>query len=190
MILAGGAGTRLWPRSRQHRPKQFLNLLGAQSLLQQTLARLDGGLPCRPAYVICNEAHRFLAAEQVRQSGIQGTSLILESAVRNTAPAIALAALHATDQGDDPLMLVLPADHVVRDVEAFWQAVEQGTILAEQGRLVTFGVEPDRAETGYGYIERGAALATGWAVSRFIEKPDAVRAADYLASGRHCWNSG
>ncbi|TAN25447.1 MAG: mannose-1-phosphate guanylyltransferase/mannose-6-phosphate isomerase [Castellaniella sp.] len=189
VILAGGAGTRLWPLSRQHRPKQFLNLLGPQSLLLQTLMRLDG-LPCRPASVICNEAHRFLAAEQLRQSGVRGTSLILESAVRNTAPAIALAAFHATDQGDDPLLLVLPADHLVRNAAAFRQAVEQGTVLADRGRLVTFGVAPDRAETGYGYIERGAVLDTGWVVSRFVEKPDAARAAEFLASGRYCWNSG
>lgn len=189
VILAGGAGTRLWPLSRERKPKQFLNLLGDRSLLQQTIARLQS-LGCRPSYVICNEAHRFLAAEQLRQADAGDASIFLESVARNTAPATALAALQATSSGDDPLLLVLPADHVIRDMGAFRQSVEKASVLARQDRIVTFGVAPERAETGYGYIERGEAIEAGWTAARFVEKPDAIKAAEYLASGRYYWNSG
>lgn len=189
VILAGGAGTRLWPLSREHKPKQFLNLLTDRSLLQETVGRLQG-LACRSPYVICNEVHRFLAAEQLRQTGVEDAGIFLESVARNTAPAIALAALQATSAGDDPLLLVLAADHVIRDVKAFHRAVKEAAALADQGRLVTFGIVPGRPETGYGYIERGETLGGGWSVARFVEKPDAARAAEYLASGRYYWNSG
>ncbi|MER1969086.1 sugar phosphate nucleotidyltransferase [Castellaniella sp. GW247-6E4] len=167
VILAGGSGTRLWPLSREHKPKQFLPLAGDQSMMQQALGRLDG-LPCRAPMLICNEQHRFLAAEQLRQLGVEGAQILLEPVGRNTAPAIALAALRALDQGEDPLLLVLAADHVIQDVGAFHRAVGQAQVLAAQGRLVTFGIVPDRPETGYGYIERGEPLEDGWQVGRLL----------------------
>lgn len=149
IIMAGGSGTRLWPASRELHPKQFLPLLGDESLLQQTVARL-AGLEHGTPLVICNEEHRFPAAEQLRQSGLEGAPVLLEPQGRNTAPAIALAALHATRQGDDPLMLVLAADHRIADTPAFQAAVSRAEVLAGQGRLVTFGIVPTSAETGYG----------------------------------------
>lgn len=189
VILAGGSGTRLWPLSREHKPKQFLSLVADQSMMQQALARLDG-LACLPPTLICNEQHRFLVAEQLRAVGIEGASILLEPVGRNTAPAIALAALRVLDQGDDPLLLVLAADHVIRDVPAFHRAIGRAQALAAQGCLVTFGIVPDRPETGYGYIHRGEPLDEGWQVAQFVEKPDADRATQYLASGDYTWNSG
>ncbi|WP_322998795.1 mannose-1-phosphate guanylyltransferase/mannose-6-phosphate isomerase [Castellaniella sp.] len=189
VVLAGGSGTRLWPLSREHKPKQFLPLLGPQTMLQQTIQRLDG-TDCLAPIVICNEQHRFLAAEQLRQIGRADSTILLEPVGRNTAPAIALAALQATAQGDDPLLLVLAADHVIADVPAFHRAIRQACELAADGRLVTFGIVPDRPETGYGYIERGDPTGTGWQVAQFVEKPDARRAAEYLSTGRYYWNSG
>ncbi len=189
VVLAGGSGTRLWPLSREYKPKQFLPLVGPQTMLQQTILRLDG-LNCRTPFVICNEQHRFLAAEQLRQIDQGEASILLEPMGRNTAPAIALAALQAIAQGDDPLLLVLAADHVIADVPAFHQAIMRARVLALNGHLVTFGIVPDRAETGYGYIERGSPVADGWRVTRFVEKPDAQQAAEYLAAGRYYWNSG
>ncbi|MBV6272962.1 mannose-1-phosphate guanylyltransferase/mannose-6-phosphate isomerase [Alcaligenaceae bacterium CGII-47] len=190
IILAGGSGTRLWPLSREHKPKQFLSLLGRDSMLQQTLQRLEG-LDGQSPIIICNEQHRFLAAEQLRQSLVEGASILLEPCGRNTAPAVALAALHAMHDGDDPLLLVLAADHIIQDVSAFQHAVSQAAVLAMQDKLVTFGIVPTRAETGYGYIEQGDPIGGfGAHVSRFVEKPDADHAAEYLASGRYFWNSG
>lgn len=189
-VLAGGTGSRLWPTSRELRPKQFLDLLEPdETMLQATLRRLDG-LHAHDPIVLCNEEHRFLAAEQLRQVGWQG-QLVLEPAARNTAPAVAVAALHAVSVVEDPLLLALPADHVVEDVAAFRDAVEKGRAAAEAGYLVAFGVEPTYAETGYGYIKRGAALThPGFEVDSFLEKPDVATAEDYLRSGDCLWNSG
>ncbi len=190
VIMAGGSGTRLWPLSRQHYPKQFHALTGERSLLQETVMRLEGMEATTPL-LICNEEHRFLVAEQLRQIGQEDLTMLLEPVARNTAPAIALAALYARRDGDDPLMLVLAADHFIRDVAQFQEAIAAGVPLAQEGRLVTFGVVPERPETGYGYIRRGAALAEGgFAVDSFAEKPDAQTAARYLASGDYYWNSG
>lgn len=190
VIMAGGSGTRLWPVSRQFYPKQFCALTGERTMLQETVQRLDG-LDCAPPMVICNEEHRFLAAEQLRLIGSEDATIILEPDGRNTAPAIALAALRATQQGDDPLLLVLAADHLIADGTSFIESVRKACGLAEKGMLVTFGVVADRPETGYGYIERGAEIeACGYAVSRFEEKPDAATARHYLDTGNYYWNSG
>ena len=190
VIMAGGSGTRLWPLSRELFPKQFLALDGKQSMLQATIARLDGLSDTQPL-VICNEAHRFLVAEQLRQVEALSRNILLEPAGRNTAPAIALAALHATATGADPLLLVLAADHVIQDTPAFQAAVRTALPLAEAGSLVTFGIVARQPETGYGYIKRGAAVAAGaWAVERFVEKPALEIAQAYVASGDYDWNSG
>lgn len=191
VIMAGGSGSRLWPLSRQLNPKQFLPLAEARhSMLQATILRLQG-LPVAQPRLICNEQHRFLAAEQLRQLGMEQASILLEPVGRNTAPAIALAALQALDEAEDPLLLVLAADHLIRDVAAFHASVRTAVPLAEAGKLVTFGIVPTQAHTGYGYIEQGDALAAGgFAVHRFVEKPDLATAREYLASGRFFWNSG
>jgi len=194
VILAGGSGSRLWPMSRQLNPKQFLKLTDDKlSMLQLTIARLEGIRAADPV-LICNEEHRFLAAEQMRQSGHDNTRIILEPCGRNTAPAIALAALQLTKTADDtenPLMLILAADHLIQDISAFQAGIAQATPLAQQGTLVTFGIVPGHAETGYGYIQRGPALAdAGFRVNRFVEKPDLQTAEEYLASGDYLWNSG
>ncbi len=191
VIMAGGSGTRLWPLSRELHPKQFLTLPGQQqSMLQATVSRLNGltrGLPL----VISNEAHRFIVAEQLRQMEKLRGNILLEPVGRNTAPAVALAALQAMRDGSDPLLLVLAADHVIRDTAAFHAAVRRALPLAEQGRLVTFGIIPAAAETGYGYIRRGKALDEGvFEVAAFVEKPDRATAERYLASGEYDWNSG
>lgn len=188
VILAGGNGVRLWPLSRRERPKQFLTLEEEGSLLARTLSRLEG-LDVAPPIVICQEAHRFLAAEQLRQAGVEAATLILEPEGRGTAPAIALAALLA--EGHEGPLLVLPSDHHLGDDDAFRKALGRASRLAEAGRLITFGVVPTRAETGFGYLQAGARLGkAGFAVARFIEKPDAARAAAFLATGDHYWNSG
>lgn len=192
VILAGGTGSRLWPMSRELKPKQFLPLLQAdRSMLQATVDRLVG-LPTKDLTVICNEEHRFLAAEQLRSVLTSGqVTLLLEPAGRNTAPAIALAALHAIRHEPDVLLLVLAADHLIDDVPAFHAAVRAAIPLAEAGKLVTFGVVPVYPETGYGYIERGVALTEqSYAVARFVEKPNLETAKAYLEVGRYYWNSG
>ena len=188
VILSGGSGTRLWPLSREQMPKQFLRLTSADSLLQQTLARL-AGVEAAPPMVIGHHRHRFLMAEQLRERD-QAARIILEPEGRNTAPAIACAALLAGQSGDDPLLLVLPADHVIGDVAAFQRSVEKAVPLAEQGYLVTFGVVPTHAETGYGYVACGEPLGGGHHLAAFIEKPDAERAAELVGSGDTLWNSG
>lgn len=188
VILSGGAGTRLWPLSRELYPKQLLALTGERTMLQQTALRLSGVAASAPV-VVCNEAHRFLVAEQLRQLRIEPRSVVLEPFGRNTAPAIALAALAAGS--DDPVLLVLPADHVIRDVGAFHKVIRAALPAAEQGKLVTFGIVPNAPETGYGYIQRGAGDDSGvYKIARFVEKPSLERAQQFLQSGDYLWNSG
>ena len=191
VVLSGGAGTRLWPLSRELYPKQLLPLVGEHTMLQDTVLRL-GGLPVAAPVVVCNDAHRFIVAEQLRAINAPARAIVLEPVGRNTAPAIALAALAAiASGGDDALLLVLPADHVIRDAAAFRAAVQVAAAAARGGRLVTFGVVPQSPETGYGYIERGQALAGGaWSIARFVEKPERARAEEFLARGGYYWNSG
>ncbi|WP_404324948.1 mannose-1-phosphate guanylyltransferase/mannose-6-phosphate isomerase [Cobetia sp. UIB-001] len=190
VIMAGGSGSRLWPLSRQLNPKQFLPLTGEGSMLQETLKRLEP-LEHRAPLLICNEEHRFLVAEQVRQQGVSGARILLEPEGRNTAPAIAVAALHAIAEDPNALLLVLAADHLIRDVAKFHESIGHARMLAEQNQLVTFGIVPTHAETGYGYIQRGEGLNDfGFRVKRFVEKPDIDTAEDYLASGGYYWNSG
>ena len=192
VILSGGAGSRLWPVSREHYPKQFQCFSNRDvSLLQEASRRMDGVECLSDPLVICNEAHRFLVAEQLQQVGCSPQRIILEPCGRNTAPAVALAALYSVQQAADALLLVMPADHAIDDVAAFQAAVSQGRPLAEDGQLVTFGITPQRAHTGYGYIRRGEALSPeGFRVDGFVEKPDVDCARDYLASGDYFWNSG
>lgn len=199
IILSGGSGSRLWPLSRGLFPKQFLPLVGETTMLQATLARLDGIAACRQPLIVCNEEHRFIVAEQLRQAKVALSTILLEPVARNTAPAIAVAALRALQGGDDPLLLVLAADHVIADVAAFHAAVALAQQAAETGALVTFGIVPTVPETGYGYIEKarnsergmGNGMPMGtYPVSRFVEKPDLATAEDYVASGRYLWNSG
>ena len=193
VILSGGSGTRLWPLSREKYPKQLLALLGADSLLQATARRIDGvrGVTLAQPMVVCNEEYRFVVAEQLRLIQRSGT-IVLEPKGRNTAPALTLAALAATKNGADPVLLVMPADHVIPDETAFCHAVEHATALATKGTVVTFGIQPTAPETGYGYIESGAPVDAQGArqLTRFVEKPDLVTAQSYLASGNYFWNSG
>ncbi|MFC3095483.1 mannose-1-phosphate guanylyltransferase/mannose-6-phosphate isomerase [Alteromonas sediminis] len=189
IILAGGTGSRLWPKSRAALPKQFLSLTSDQTMLQETLARLDGSQAGAPI-IVCNDAHRFLVAEQLRQKGIEHGGILLEPVGRNTAPAIALAALHATKAGDDPNLLVLAADHLIKDVSAFHDAIAKAEKLADQNLLVTFGIVPTQAHTGYGYINADTAVDCGLKVNEFVEKPDLNTAQAYVDSGKYFWNSG
>ena len=188
VLLSGGSGTRLWPLSREAYPKQFLALAGDDTMLQATWQRVAGLADAAPI-VVAGEDHRFLVAEQLRQIGAPTPAILLEPIGRNTAPAIAAAALQALRDGEDPLLLVLPSDHVVRDADAFRVAVRAAMPAAEQGALVTFGIMPDAPETGFGYIEaeRGEGVQR---VLRFVEKPDAVTAQTYLDAGGYYWNSG
>ena len=191
VVLSGGSGTRLWPLSRQNQPKQFLALVGDHSLYQETLLRA-GRLPgAAPPVTVCADDHRFMVGEQLQAVGLGNGGILLEPAARNTASAIALAAWHLAARDPDALMLVLPADHLIEDESAFRDAVAHAMGLADAGWLVTFGIRPDYAETGYGYILRGAALGeAGFAVERFVEKPDRTTAEAYLAHGGYSWNSG
>jgi len=190
VILSGGSGTRLWPLSRSQYPKQFLPLVTDRTMLQETIARLDGLEGISAPMVVCNQDHRFMVAEQLREMDVTAQAILLEPVGRNTAPAVALAALAA--ESPDELLLVLAADHVIGDKTAFHDAVARAATAARAGKLVTFGVVPTGPETGYGYIRRGA--SAGWddtfAVDRFVEKPDLETARSYLDSGDYYWNSG
>ncbi|MBU0673329.1 MAG: mannose-1-phosphate guanylyltransferase/mannose-6-phosphate isomerase [Proteobacteria bacterium] len=201
VILSGGSGTRLWPLSRKLYPKQLLALTGKMTLIQQTAGRLSGLKECGPPLVICNEAHRFMVAEQFRQAKIAQSSIILEPMGKNTAPAAALACYQALAQNPEepPLLLILPADHLIRDQKVFQAAISAGIWPAKEGKLVTFGIIPQSPETGYGYIKRGEHLDEGkgdtpaypvYRIDRFVEKPDLPTAESYVASGEYLWNSG
>ncbi len=196
VILAGGAGTRLWPLSRQLHPKQVIELTGSRTMLQETVLRLEGLEGLATPIVICNESHRFMIAEQLRQEDVAPGAILLEPVGRNTAPAIAAAALHAARANRDPLLLVLPADHYIAFPERFRQVVAAGCVQAEADRLVTFGIVPTAPETGYGYIRQGAPLTdaseaiTAYAIEAFVEKPDRATAEGYLDAGNYVWNSG
>lgn len=188
VILSGGSGTRLWPLSRESYPKQFLPLTGDRTMLQATWLRV-AAIAGRAPLIVANEDHRFVAAEQLQQVGVKPQAILLEPMGRNTAPAIAAAALEATRNGDDALLLVLPSDHVITKEKQFQDAVLVAAESARSGKLVTFGIVPTAPETGYGYIK--ASTGTGARpVDRFVEKPDMATAQGYLASGEYFWNSG
>ena len=192
VVLSGGSGTRLWPLSREKYPKQLLPLVGDNSMLQETVARLNGLSGVAEPFLVCNEEHRFAVAEQLRLLGMHG-QILLEPCGRNTAPAMTLAALWARREGKDPILVVMPADHVILEGGVFRAAVARAVELAEQGFAVTFGITPDCPETGYGYIQRGAPLSSGdgaYALSRFVEKPNRETAQAYLDQGDYLWNSG
>ena len=189
VIMAGGSGSRLWPLSRKLMPKQFLNISGENTMIQETLLRLNG-LDVDKPLCICNEEHRFILAEQLREIDSLG-SIILEPVGRNTAPAIALAALSLLEKDNDAIMLVLAADHIIEDETEFQNVVSNSVSLAQEGKFVTFGIVPKHAETGYGYIHKGNSYTNvAFDVSKFVEKPDSITAEKYLSSGEYLWNSG
>ncbi len=198
VILSGGSGSRLWPMSREMNPKQFLSLVGEQTMLQETMTRLSGVYDLAAPIVVCNEGHRFLVAQQMRDISVEVDKIILEPIGRNTAPAIAAAAEYIQSKGaGHNVMLILAADHVIQNKEIFHRVVEAGSVIAQEGQLVTFGIVPDKAETGYGYIKRADKLVSQssdiddvYKVERFVEKPDADTAQRYLDSGEYYWNSG
>lgn len=190
IILAGGSGTRLWPLSRTQRPKQFLKLLDSKySLFQQTLLRLDG-LEVQAPQIICNEEHRFLVNQQVKEIRHENATILLEPIGRNTAPAIAVAALDALTKGEDPLLLVLAADHYISNITSFHEAIEKAVQLAKKNYLVTFGIIPNSPNTGYGYIKRGKEVDGSHFIESFKEKPSHKTACEYVDSGDYYWNSG
>lgn len=190
IIMAGGTGSRLWPLSRKLMPKQFLKIASDFSMIQETVLRLDG-LNISVPLTICNEEHRFIVAEQLREIDALGT-IVLEPVGRNTAPAIALAAITELSNGNDPVLLVLAADHIIKNKSEFQKVVQSSVVLAEAGKLVTFGIVPSGPETGYGYIHQGAKIedSAGFSVKKFVEKPNLETAKQYLDSGQYLWNSG
>lgn len=198
VILAGGSGTRLWPLSRRLYPKQFMRLVDRHTLLQSTLLRLASLNGANSPIILCNEEHRFIVAEQLREINVQPASIVLEPMGRNTAPAMAVAALMARENNPDAILLALPADHHIRPPQGLINTIVQGRGFAQKGKLVTFGIEPQAPETGYGYIRKGESLGGQshengppvWQIDEFVEKPDLKTAKTYLASGRYCWNSG
>jgi len=196
VILAGGSGTRLWPLSRALYPKQLISLVDRHTMLQNTILRLDGLEDAGNPVVICNDEYRFMVAEQLRQIDIEADSIILEPVGRNTAPALAVAAIRAMETGDDPVLLILPADHHIQFADRFQNIIKAGHAYAQAGRLITFGIVPEKPETGYGYIKMGDPLpSTGVGqpavtIAAFVEKPDLATAKEYVASKSYCWNSG
>ena len=196
VILAGGSGTRLWPLSRALYPKQLISLVDRHTMLQNTILRLDGLEDAGNPVVICNDEYRFMVAEQLRQIDIEADSIILEPVGRNTAPALAVAAIRAMETGDDPVLLILPADHHIQFADRFQNIIKAGHAYAQAGRLITFGIVPEKPETGYGYIKMGDPLPSTGAgqpavtIAAFVEKPDLATAKEYVASKSYCWNSG
>lgn len=214
VVLSGGSGTRLWPLSRELYPKQLLPLTGERTMIQNTVTRLEEIADLGPPLIVCNESHRFMVAEQMRLINVRPSAVLLEPVGRNTAPAVAIAALQVMKGGKDPILLVLPADHVIKNVTAFSSAVTEGARLAENGSLITFGIVPDKPETGYGYIKKGKEVkdkikvevkvkskkdssithnsspVTAFTVERFEEKPDPAKAKKFVSSGEYLWNSG
>ena len=190
VILCGGAGTRLWPLSRELYPKQLLALVDDYSLLQNTVTRCAGHPDVTAPMLVCNKEHRFLVAEQLREIEVEASRIILEPEGRNTAPAVALAAHEAMKTDDDAILVVLPSDHVIQKTALFLEALTTAIGLAKDDALVTFGVVPDKPETGYGYIKKGVATGAAFKVDKFVEKPDVATASEFLQSGLYCWNSG
>lgn len=197
IILSGGSGTRLWPFSREAYPKQFLSFTGDKTLLQETVSRVEdmqadpSQVQLEAPIVVCNELHRFLVAEQLRQLGFDECAIILEPMGRNTAPALSLAALQAIAGGGDPVLVVMPSDHHIEDVDGFRKRIMAAALKAAEGVVATFGIVPSKPETGYGYIRKGEALGDeSFLLDGFVEKPDAVTAMTYLSSGQYLWNSG
>src|SRR5512144_198992 len=192
VILSGGAGTRLWPLSRALRPKQLLPLVSQRSMLQETMLRVSGE-SFAPPLVVCNDEHRFLIAEQLREIDVAARAIVLEPEGRNTAPAATVAALLFAQEDPDAIMALLPSDHVVNNVEQFLNALRTAVAAARSGALVTFGIPPTRPETGYGYIRKGppwVGIESCWRIDRFVEKPDLATSERYLESGDYAWNSG
>ncbi len=195
VILAGGSGTRLWPLSRKHYPKQLLGLVDENTMLQNTVKRLVSIDNMSAPIVICNENHRFMVAEQLLEMGTSESQIVLEPVGRNTAPALAVAALKAQELDPEAVIMVLPADHHIENVSALHEAIAEGYSLAQQNYMITFGIVPDAPETGYGYIKKGASItdrsesgAVG--IAEFVEKPDLETAKQYISTGMYCWNSG